>query len=136
MNLNQYGRGEQTVTSALILAGQVVFSTNRPIPPASGTCSTVLGEARGYWVDLFNASGTISSKPGTCGGVRSETFVGGGLPPSPVVGTVMIDGKPVTIVIGAADHDGGASTPISPSKVVPAVTPIRSRIYHKVKGVD
>jgi len=136
MNLNQYGRGEQTVTSALILAGQVVFSTNRPIPPASGTCSTVLGEARGYWVDLFNASGTISSKPGTCGGVRSETFVGGGLPPSPVVGTVMIDGKPVTVVIGAADHDGGASTPISPGKVVPAVTPIRSRIYHKVKGVD
>lgn len=136
MDLNQYGQGEQTVTSALILGGQVVFSTNRPIPPASGTCSTVLGEARGYWVNLFNASGTISSNSVSCGGERSSIFVGGGLPPSPVTGNVMVDGKPVTVVIGAVDKDGGASTPISPGKVVPAVKPTRSRIYHKVKGVD
>ena len=62
--------------------------------------------------------------------------MGGGLPPSPVTGNVYIDGKPVTVVIGAVDHDGGTSTPISPGKVVPAVNPIRKRIYHKVKGVD
>lgn len=136
MDLNQYGKGEQTVTSAIILAGQVVFSTNRPIPPADGTCSTVLGEARGYWVNLLNASGTISQSTLTCGGDRSSVFVGGGLPPSPVTGNVYIDGKPVTVVIGAVDRDGGASTPISPGKVVPAVNPIRKRIYHKVKGVD
>lgn len=136
MDLNQYGQGEQTVTSAIILGGQVVFSTNRPIPPAEGTCSTVLGEARGYWVNLFNASGSIGSNTNTCGGDRSAVFVGGGLPPSPVTGNVYIDGKPVTVVIGAVDHDGGASTPISPGKVVPAVNPIRKRIYHKVKGVD
>ena len=128
--------GEQTVTSALIIAGQVVFSTNRPIPPAAGTCSTVLGEARGYWVNLFNASGTIDSSLVTCGGDRSSTFVGGGLPPSPVTGTVLIDGKPTTVVIGAVDRDGGTSTPISPGKVVPAVKPVRTRIYHKTKGVD
>ncbi|HEY9210705.1 MAG TPA: PilC/PilY family type IV pilus protein [Methylotenera sp.] len=136
MDLNQYGKGEQTVTSAIILGGQVAFSTNRPIPPADGTCSTVLGEARGYWVNLFNASGTIASSATTCGGDRSAIFVGGGLPPSPVTGNVYIDGKPVTVVIGAVDHDGGTSTPISPGKVVPAVNPIRKRIYHKVKGVD
>ncbi len=136
MDLNQYGQGEQTVTSALILGGQVVFSTNRPIPPAAGTCSTVLGEARGYWVNLFNGSGTISTSAVSCGGDRSSIFVGGGLPPSPVTGNVMVDGKPVTVVIGAVDRDGGASTPISPGKVVPVVKPTRSRIYHKVKGVD
>jgi len=136
MDLNQYGKGEQTVTSSIILGGQVVFSTNRPIPPADGTCSTVLGEARGYWVNLFNASGTIGQSDATCGGTRSAVFVGGGLPPSPVTGNVYIDGKPVTVVIGAVDHNGGASTPISPGKVVPAVSPIRKRIYHKVKGID
>lgn len=136
MDLNQYGQGEQTVTSALILGGQVVFSTNRPIPPAAGTCSTVLGQARGYWLNLFNGSGTISSNAVSCGGDRSAVFVGGGLPPSPVTGNVVVDGKPVTVVIGAVDRDGGASTPISPGKVVPVVKPTRSRIYHKVKGVD
>ncbi len=135
MDLNQYGQGEQTVTSALILAGQVVFSTNRPIPPAAGSCSNVLGEARGYWVNLFNASGTIGVT-GTCGGNRSDTFVGGGLPPSPVVGTVLINGKPVTVVIGAANPDGGTSTPISPGKVTPVVTSVRSRVYYKIKGID
>ncbi|HEY9268154.1 MAG TPA: PilC/PilY family type IV pilus protein [Methylotenera sp.] len=136
MDLNQNGQGEQTVSSALILGGQVVFSTNMPIPPAEGTCSTILGKARGYWVNLFNASGTIGINNATCGGTRSSVFAGGGLPPSPVTGNVYIDGKPVTVVIGAVDHDGGASTPISPGKVTPAVNPIRKRIYHKVKGVD
>lgn len=136
MDLNQYGQGEQTVTSALILGGQIVFSTNRPIPPAAGTCSTVLGEARGYWVNLFNASGSISSSRASCGGDRSSVFVGGGLPPSPVLGHVIVDGRSVTVGIGTADRDGGASTPISPNKVVPLVNPIRKRIYHKVRGVD
>jgi hypothetical protein len=53
-----------------------------------------------------------------------------------VVGNVVVNGKPVSVVIGAVDRDGGASTPISPGKVVPAVKPIRKRIYHKQKGVD
>jgi hypothetical protein len=53
-----------------------------------------------------------------------------------VTGTVLIDGKPTTVVIGAVDRDGGTSTPISPGKVVPAVKPVRTRIYHKTKGVD
>ena len=134
MDLNQYGQGEQTVTSPLIIAGQVVFSTNRPIPPAQGTCSNLLGEARGYWVNLLNASGTIgAASTSNCGGTRSSTFVGGGLPPSPVIGTVLINGKPVTVVIGAVSHDGGTSTPISPGKVVPAVIPVRKRAYQKVR---
>jgi Tfp pilus tip-associated adhesin PilY1 len=137
MNLNQYGKGEQTVTSALILAGQVVFSTNRPIDPADGSCATGLGEARGYWMNLLNASGTIDqTNPGSCGGDRSSKFVSGGMPPSPVVGTVLINGRPETVVIGAVDQGKGLNTPISPNKVIPPVKPIRKRIYHKVQGID
>lgn len=135
--MDLYGKGELTVTSALILAGQVIFSTNRPMDPAIGSCATGLGEARGYWLNLTNASGTINSvNGGTCGGSRSSTFASDGMPPSPVVGTVIIDGKPETIVIGAVDQGKGDSSAISPNKVVPPVKPTRKRIYHKVQGVD
>lgn len=135
MDLNAYGQGEQTVTSAIIASGLVAFSTNRPIPPAAGTCSTVLGEARGYWVNLLSGSGAIGVS-GNCGGSRSSTFVGGGLPPSPVVGTVPINGIPRTVVIGAVQQAGGASTPISPQKVIPPISPIRKRVYWKQIGID
>ena len=133
MNLNQNGTGEQTVTSAVIAAGMVTFSTNRPVPAAAGTCSTSLGEARGYWVNLFNGSGAIGVA-GACGGSRSSTFVGGGLPPSPVVGTVPIDGVPTTVVIGAANRSHGASTPISPQQIKPAITMKRKTVYWKSSG--
>lgn len=135
MNLNQNGRGEQTVTSAVIVAGMVTFSTNRPVPVAAGTCSTTLGEARGYWVNLFNGSGSIGVS-GACGGTRSSIFVGGGLPPSPVLGTVPINGVPTTVVIGAANRSGGVSTPISPQQVNPVITMKRKTIYWKSSGED
>ena len=106
MDLNQYGQGEQVVTSALIASGMVTFSTNRPIPPDSASCSTSLGEARGYWVNLFNGSGAINV-PGLCGGTRSSVFVGGGLPPSPVkASSVPIGGKAVSVVLGAVQKGG------------------------------
>lgn len=138
MDLNQYGQGEQTVTSAVILAGQVAFSTNRPIDPASGSCATGLGEARGYWVGLQNASGTIDqTNPGSCGGIRSSVFVGGGMPGSPVLGSVVINGKKQTFATGTADQRGtGPNSPISPNEVKPPIKPTRNRIYHKVQGVD
>lgn len=129
------GIGEQTVTSAVITGGVVNFSTNRPIPPNAGSCSTPLGEARGYAVNLLSGSGAIGTDA-NCGGSRSSIFVGGGLPPSPVVGTVLIGGKPTTVVIGAVQKEGGASTPISPQKVKPKVSPIRKRVYWRQQGVD
>ena len=131
MSLNQNGQGEQTVTSALIAAGMVTFSTNRPIPAATGSCSTTLGEARGYWLNLFNASGAIGVS-GSCGGTRSSTFVGGGLPPSPVLTTgVAVGGKKVTVVIGAVQRktERGANAPISPQRVDPVISSKRKQIY-------
>jgi len=126
-------RGEQAVTSAVIAGGMVTVSTNRPIPPAAGTCSTALGEARGYWVNLSNASGAMNV-PGNCGGDRYATFVGGGLPPSPVIGTVPIDGVPTTVLIGAIQRQGGASSPIAPQKMRPTVPSTRKLHYWKNSG--
>lgn len=46
MNLNQYGKGEQVVTGALIAGGMVTFSTNRALDNGA-SCSNALGQARG-----------------------------------------------------------------------------------------
>ncbi|WP_019142917.1 pilus assembly protein [Noviherbaspirillum massiliense] len=128
MSLDQYGRGEQVVTSALIASGMVTFSTNRPIVN-SNQCSTILGEAGGYWVNLLNGSGAIGVT-GNCGGTRRTTFVGGGLPPSPVLATgVPIDGRPTTVVLGAARRGGGASVTINPQEVKPTISSRRKRTY-------
>jgi hypothetical protein len=128
-------RGEQVVTSALIASGMVTFSTNQPVEPAVGTCSTPLGLARGYWVNLFNASGAIGKEGANCGGVRSSLFVGGGLPPSPVLASgVPVGGKVVTVVIGAAQKDGSASVSISPQKIRPTISSRRKRSYTYTSG--
>jgi len=134
MNLSANGLGEQTVTSAIIAAGMVAFSTNRPVPQAQGTCSTSLGAAYGYWVNLFNASGGIGASGQACGGVRDSPFVGGGLPPSPVIATVPVDGQVVNVVIGAAQLSGGTSCGICAQQVGPAITPTRKSIFWKSSG--
>lgn len=133
MDLNQNGAGEQTVTSALIVGGMAVFSTNRPVPATPGSCANTLGEARGYWVNLFNGSGGIGVA-GACGGARSSVFVGGGLPPSPVLGSVVINGKPTSVIIGAAQKDGTSSTTTGGEEVKPAISMKRKSIYWKSSG--
>jgi type IV pilus assembly protein PilY1 len=134
MNLNN-GTGEQTVTSAVISGGMVTFSTNRPIPAATGTCSSALGEARGYWLDLFKGSGAIeTSNNATCGGVASKAFVGGGFPPSPIIGTVSVNGVPVTVIIGAIQKSGTVSSAIAPQKASATNLPARRRVYTIIKG--
>jgi type IV pilus assembly protein PilY1 len=134
MNLTQNGQGEQTVTSAIIAAGMVAFSTNRPIPQTAGTCATMLGAAYGYWVNLFNGSGGISATGQACGGLRDVPFVGGGLPPSPVIATVPVAGQVVTAVIGAAQLSGGVSCGICAQQVAPAIVPERKSIFWKSSG--
>jgi type IV pilus assembly protein PilY1 len=134
MNLTQNGQGEQTVTSAIIAAGMVAFSTNRPISQSAGTCATVLGAAYGYWANLFNASGGISATGQACGGLRDAPFVGGGLPPSPVIAQVPVSGQVVTAVIGAAQLSGGTSCGICAQQVSPAIVPERKTIFWKSSG--
>jgi type IV pilus assembly protein PilY1 len=124
------GRGEQAVTSTNIFGGLVFFSTNRPLPAGPSACASNLGEARGYAVNVLNASGAADTQL-ICGGSRSGVFVGGGLPPSPVTGTVPVgpDGTPVTVMIGGINRGGGVSTPIGAQRVTPIITQRRSRIY-------
>lgn len=134
MNLNANGQGEQGVTAAVIVGGMVTFSTNRPLS-TSLSCSSRLGEARGYFVNLFNASGAIgNSNNAACGGSRSSTFAGGGLPPSPVIGIVPIDGVPTAVLIGAVQRDGSSSSPIKPDKITPPINQTRTRTYKYIKG--
>ncbi|WP_426335940.1 pilus assembly protein [Pseudoduganella sp. R-31] len=139
-------KGEQVVTSSLIAGGTVMFSTNRPIVGNAASCSTALGEARGYVVNLFNASGAIGAD-GICGGNRSSVFAGGGLPPSPVlargvkvrrVGETGDPGRPgtgtepprVTVGIGI----GGTAAPIQSTRINPNIKSVRKRKYTYVKG--
>jgi type IV pilus assembly protein PilY1 len=72
-------RGEKVVTSAVSIGGYTYFSTNTPTDTYSSTaCSTQLGIAKSYRLALF------------CGESASQEFVGGGLPPSPVIGVVEV----------------------------------------------
>ncbi|MCK7574688.1 MAG: PilC/PilY family type IV pilus protein [Chromatiales bacterium] len=135
-------RGEQTVTSALIIGGMATFSTTRPGGATTATagdvvCSRPIGIAEGYWVNLFNASGAIGVV-GTCDGDRSSEFAGGGIPPSPVEATVPIDGVPTTVVIGAPQRqpEAGGSTPISPQIISPAIPENRQRVFWNVLDID
>jgi type IV pilus assembly protein PilY1 len=130
-------RGEQVVTSALIAAGMVAFNTNRAVPTAeAAACAAPLGEARGYWLNLVNASGAIAAGNKTCGGDRSSVFVGGGLTPSPTLARVVIGDRVTTVAIGAANRDGGVSVPIDPQEVKPVISSKRRTIYWKSNAAD
>jgi type IV pilus assembly protein PilY1 len=133
MDLDAYGRGEQTVTSAVIVGGFVAFSTNRAVAQAPNACAP-LGEARGYALNLFNASGVIGVQPAACGGGRSGVFTGGGLPPSPVVANVDVDGKVETIGIGVVNLGGGPSSGIQSQKVFTLPPQRRTRVYWRQEG--
>lgn len=130
------GQGEQGVTSSIIFGGLVFFSTNRPLTGSAAACSNNLGEARGYAVNLLNASGAVGTA-GLCDGTsRSNVFTGGGLPPSPVTGTVPVGDKMVTVMIGGVDRSGGASSPIGSQKVTPTIAQKRQRIYWYKRGEE
>ena len=134
VDLNMNGQGEQTVTSAIIAAGMVAFNTNRPIPQAQGTCSTVLGAAYGYWLNLFNASGGIGVSGAACGGLRDTSYVGGGLAPSPVIATVPVDGKVTTMIFSAGCLSGGNCSTIPPQQPPVTIVPARHAIFWKSSG--
>jgi Tfp pilus tip-associated adhesin PilY1 len=112
--LNAHGVGEQVVTPAVIVSGQVTWGTNRPIAPTIGTCTNTLGEARGYLVDLVNGSGAIGTS-GVCGGATSTAYAGGGLPIPPDVNVTRVtdkDGNQVYIgtCIGCPPKSNGSGS--------------------------
>jgi type IV pilus assembly protein PilY1 len=93
---------EQVVTSAVVVFGEVTFSTHIPTVPNLNTCTTGLGTAQVYNIRYLNAA------PVNASGSRYAQVTGGGLPPSPVSGMVTVTnpttGQPMTVpfIIGAA----------------------------------
>jgi type IV pilus assembly protein PilY1 len=93
---------EQVVTSAVVLFGEVTFSTHMPAVADPDNCGTNLGVARVYNVNYLDGSAVSSS------GNLFNVISGGGLPPSPVSGLVTvtnpITGQPMTVpfIIGAS----------------------------------
>jgi hypothetical protein len=86
-------------------------------------------------VNLLNASGVIGVQPNICGGDRSGIFVGGGLPPSPVVANVDVDGKVIPIGIGIVDlGGGGANSGIQSQQIYNLPPQKRTRVYWRQEG--
>lgn len=125
--------GEKIVNAPVTVAGITYFGTNRPRQVSQTTCSANLGEARVYGVPLF------------CKAPTSQDLVGGGLPPSPVTGTVLVsyqqgtdaNGNPIMVdkqvpfIIGAPNTKGSS---IEGSKVKPTIIPVRKRSYWYLKN--
>lgn len=116
--------GEKIVNAPVSVGGITYFSTNQPAPVSTNSCSANLGIAKVYSAPLF------------CKAATAQTLVGGGLPPSPVTGTVTVSytspitGETVTkrvpFIIGAPNSKGSG---IEGSKVTPTITPVRKRRY-------
>jgi type IV pilus assembly protein PilY1 len=69
--------GEKVVNGVVYVGGYSFFATNGP-PDSTNTCTNNLGIARAYAI------------PAVCGPVTATTLVGGGFPPTPVTGSVLI----------------------------------------------
>ena len=121
--------GEKVVNAAVTAGGVTYFSTNRPTPPSTNSCSGTLGEAKVYGVPLV------------CKAARSEILKGGGLPPGTVTGTVAVtvgtgaDGTPdvrrMPFLIGGFNV---MKSGIEGSKVPIAGPPRRKRLYWYSEG--
>lgn len=69
-----------------------------------------------------------------CGASHSGASPGGGLSPSPVVGTVPVNDSPVMVLTGGIRRSRGASPPNAPQSVRPAITYRRVRTYWYTHG--
>jgi len=112
--------GEKSVNAPTTTGGFTFFGTNTPIPPDPSVCQPNLGTARGYRINFLT------------GESKFVVFDGGGLPPSPVAGAVVINGQTVPFLIGGGNPDGTNPDDLSPvggqEPPIP-ITPLRSRIY-------
>lgn len=119
------GAGEKVVNAPLTVAGYTYFGTNTPATPISNSCTANLGIAKGYRI-----------KPLT-GTTDFVIYDGGGLPPSPVAGSVIVNvnGEEMTLpfCIGCGGDPGcvgsDCKTAIGGGKPPISVSTSRSRTY-------
>ena len=121
--------GEKVVNSPLTVAGITFFATNKPTPPAPGSCESNLGEARTYGISFL----TGGLPPGKA--AISTVLIGGGLAPSPVGGVVDLGkadgsegGETVAFCIGCGKEQ--RLDPERPNIIVPTS---RQKIYWNLK---
>jgi type IV pilus assembly protein PilY1 len=101
---------EQVVTSAVTVSGITTFGSHMPAPAVAGACAANLGTGRVYNVQYANAAARSPADS------RSQATVGGGLPASPVAGTVDLGGgQLVPFLFG-----GDASSPLQSSAPIPS----------------
>ena len=119
----QLGVGEKVINAPFTIGGVTYFGTNKPSQGTANACTGDLGIAYAYQFPLFCVPPTRSQ-------IR-----GGGLLPSAVGGTVLInqDGKEVKVpfIIGS----GTDGSPYKPRKPAPAIGPKRSRLYWRVDSM-
>jgi type IV pilus assembly protein PilY1 len=127
--------GEKIVSSALVVGGAAIFSTNQPTVLAGSAidaCASNLGVARIYTVGA--ADGSAVSDLDNSGGVtladRSAIRAGGGYVPSPVFAAIQIGSTTVQTIptssqgvcVGAACGDttisGGGTPPTATTGIV------------------
>lgn len=116
---------EQVVTSAITVFGTVTFSTHQPLGVQTDPCTPSLGTARVYNINYVNAaplSGYLQ---------RGMEIAGGGLPPSPVAGQVILDdGSIVPFIIGGGT-ESALQGRLAPSP--PSITRPKNRVYWNIR---
>jgi len=114
---------EMVATSAITVSNVVTFSTFLPAVVEAGSCGSNLGTANVYNINYKNAA----SENNNLDGSRFEEVAGGGLPPSPVAGRVILDdGSTAPFLIGGSPNsplEGG-----TPGSTVSWTQP-KSRVY-------
>lgn len=121
---------EQVINAALTLSNVTYFSTHQPAVPEAGSCGNNLGTGLNYGVNFRDASSPFNQD-----GSRFEEIAGGGLSPSAVAGTVILDdGSESNFCFGCGgrnDDSGDGGTylnPDDPSTYADWIQP-RSRVY-------
>jgi type IV pilus assembly protein PilY1 len=108
---------EQVVTTPLTLGGVTYFNTYRAKDTAGSNTCVNLGTGFGYQID-FQTGSKLSDRD------LVDDFVTEGIPPSPVGGTVIVDGKTVPFCIGCP-----GDSVLDPTKITPKVKPDRKPVY-------
>ncbi|MBI4983925.1 MAG: hypothetical protein HZC24_00850 [Rhodocyclales bacterium] len=118
--------GEKAVNAPLTVGGVTFFGTNRPLTAgevaALNSCTPDLGVARGYAINFL--TGTAAYDRGLY-----TTFVGGGLPPSPVSGVVQIDGENTMRFVIGSGGTGSEGSSIEGAKIEAAPSSRRTRAF-------
>jgi type IV pilus assembly protein PilY1 len=109
----QFAAGEKVVNGPLVVAGHVLFGTNKP-DTTGASCTASLGIAQRYDITFNIASTNVV--------VASSVAAGGGFLPSVVAGAVEINGKKYLFTTDNPLNPGGPSIKPVPSNK-------RSRAY-------